>query len=107
MTAVATSKMRACDPELGRATSSMTGFGTGWIDYDNDGRLDLFVTNGAVNIIEGQRGQPVPYRQQSQLFHNEGNGRFRDVSRDSWTVLRPAPGWTRRGIRRHRQRRRR
>jgi hypothetical protein len=68
---------------LGRATSSMTGFGTGWIDYDNDGRLDLFLTNGAVNIIEGQRGQPVPYRQQSQLFHNEGNGRFRDVSREA------------------------
>ena len=61
----------------------MTGFGTGWIDYDNDGRLDLFVTNGAVNIIEGQRGQPVPYRQHSQLFHNEGGGRFRDVSREA------------------------
>ncbi len=68
---------------LGAATADMTGFGTGWIDYDNDGRLDLFVTNGAVNIIEGQRGQPVPYRQRSQLFHNEGGGRFRDVSREA------------------------
>jgi len=68
---------------LGPATAGMTGFGTGWIDYDNDGLLDLFVTNGAVNIIEGQRGQPVPYRQRSQLFHNEGGGRFRDVSREA------------------------
>ena len=68
---------------LGAATADMTGFGTGWIDYDNDGRLDLFVANGAVNIIEGQRGQPVPYRQRSQLFHNEGGGRFRDVSREA------------------------
>ena len=68
---------------LGPATSDMTGFGTGWIDYDNDGRLDLFVTNGAVNILEGQRGQAVPYRQRSQLFHNEGGGRFRDVSRQA------------------------
>jgi hypothetical protein len=68
---------------LGAATADMTGFGTGWIDYNNDGRLDLFVTNGAVNIIEGQRGQPVPYRQRSQLFHNEGGGRFRDVSREA------------------------
>jgi len=68
---------------LGAATADRTGFGTGWIDYDNDGRLDLFVTNGAVNIIEGQRGQPVPYRQPSQLFHNEGGGRFRDVSREA------------------------
>jgi hypothetical protein len=61
----------------------MTGFGTGWIDYDNDGRLDLFLTNGAVNIIEGQRGEKVPYRQRSQLFHNEGGGHFRDVSADA------------------------
>ena len=50
----------------------MTGFGTDWLDYDNDGRLDLFVTNGAVNIIERLRGQPVPYVQTSQLLHNEG-----------------------------------
>ena len=82
MTAAATSTMRACDPDWDARRASMTGFGTGWLDYDNDGRLDLFVTNGAVNIIEGQRGQPFPYRQQSQLFHNEGNGRFRDVSPD-------------------------
>ena len=68
---------------LGPATPDMTGFGTGWIDYDNDGLLDLFVTNGAVNIIEGQRGQKVPYRQRSQLFHNEGGGRFREVSREA------------------------
>jgi len=68
---------------IGAATASMTGFGTGWIDYDNDGRLDLFLTNGAVNIIEGQRGEKVPYRQRSQLFHNEGGGRFRDVSAEA------------------------
>jgi hypothetical protein len=68
---------------LGAATAGMTGFGTGWIDYDNDGRLDLFLTNGAVNIIEGQRGEKVPYRQHSQLFHNEGGGRFREVSAEA------------------------
>ena len=54
----------------------MTGFGTGWLDYDHDGRLDLFITNGAVNIIERQRGQAAPYAQSSQLLHNEGRGGF-------------------------------
>ena len=75
-------QLRGCADQVGVAPPrpDMTGFGTGWIDYDSDGRLDLFSTNGAVNIVEGQRGQAVPYRQQSQLFHNEGNGRFRDVS---------------------------
>ena len=68
---------------LAAPTAGMTGFGTDWFDYDNDGRLELFLTNGAVNIIEGQRGQPVPYRQPSQLLHNEGNGRFRDVSAEA------------------------
>jgi hypothetical protein len=68
---------------LGAATAGMTGFGTGWIDYDNDGRLDLFLINGAVNIIEAERGEPVPYRQRAQLFHNEGGGRFREVSREA------------------------
>jgi hypothetical protein len=61
-------------------TSGVTGFGTDWIDYDNDGWLDLFVANGAVNIIESQRGQPNPFRMKNQLFHNAGNGRFTDAS---------------------------
>src|SRR5207248_10633073 len=36
---------------LAAATAAFTGFGTDWIDYDNDGWPDLFVANGAVNII--------------------------------------------------------
>lgn len=61
-------------------TAGMTGFGTGWFDYDNDGWLDLFVANGAVNTIDSQRGQPSPLRMKNQLFHNTGNGRFVDTS---------------------------
>ena len=60
-------------------TAAMTGFGTGWLDYDHDGRLDLFVADGAVSIIESQRGDTVPYRQRKQLLHNEGGAHFREV----------------------------
>jgi hypothetical protein len=65
---------------LAAPTAGMTGFGTDWIDYDNDGWLDLFVANGAVNLIESQRGQPSPYRMKNQLFHNTGKGRFVETS---------------------------
>ena len=57
-------------------TAAFTGFGTDWFDYDNDGWLDLFVANGAVNMIEAQRGQPRPFRMKNQLFRNAGDGRF-------------------------------
>jgi len=62
-------------------TFGYTGFGTGWFDYDNDGWLDLFLANGAVTILESERGTAFPYAQRKQLFHNEGRGkRFRDAS---------------------------
>jgi hypothetical protein len=64
---------------LAAPTAAYTGFGTDWFDYDNDGLLDLFVANGAVNVIESQRGQPVPFRMKDQLFHNVG-GRFQEAS---------------------------
>jgi hypothetical protein len=65
---------------IAAVTGGMTGFGTGWFDYDNDGWLDLFVANGAVNTIASQRGHPRPLKLKNQLFHNDGNGHFRDTS---------------------------
>jgi hypothetical protein len=65
---------------VGQPTAPFTGFGTDWIDYDNDGWLDLFVANGAVNIIESQRGQPTPFRMRNQLLRNTGSRRFVETS---------------------------
>ena len=56
-------------------TFAFTGFGTQWLDYDNDGRLDLFIANGAVSIVESMRGGAYPYGQRNLLFHNEGADR--------------------------------
>jgi hypothetical protein len=69
-------------PSLG-----MTGFGTAWLDVFNDGRLDLFVTNGGVITVESQRGQPWPYRMRNQLFRNTGRG-FVDISDSGGAALR-------------------
>jgi len=62
-------------------TFPYTGFGTEWFDYDNDGRVDLFIANGAVNRKESLRRSPYPFGQPNQLFHNEGQGKkFREMS---------------------------
>ena len=65
---------------VARPTAPMTGFGTDWIDYDNDGWLDLFIANGAVNIVERLRGQPFPFQMRNQLLRNTHDGRFEDMT---------------------------
>lgn len=59
-----------------------TGFGALFFDCDSDGWLDLFVANGAIQTLPElrRRGDPYPLHQTNQLFHNQDNGRFADVS---------------------------
>ena len=62
-----------------------TSFGTGFFDYDNDGLLDLLVLSGAVRIIEelAKKGDPYPLRQRNQLFRNNGQSGFEEVSQQA------------------------
>lgn len=66
---------------LAASSGPYTGFGTGWIDADNDGDLDLFSANGAVFPVERQRlaGDPYPLRQRNQLWVNDGAGIYREL----------------------------
>ena len=70
--------------EAGLAAPSVadTGFGTAWIDVDNDGRLDLLAVNGAVRVLEplARAGDPYPVAQPDRLFRNLGGGRFEEVT---------------------------
>jgi hypothetical protein len=73
---------RTREAGLGRPGRRFTGFGTLFFDYDNDGRPDLFVANGAVQLLPElmRKGDPYPLDQPNQLFHNDGNGKFVEVS---------------------------
>ena len=54
---------------------SMSG-GVGFIDYDNDGLVDVFLVNGSTLEAERQRSNQATDR----LFRNNGNGTFTDVT---------------------------
>jgi hypothetical protein len=58
---------------IGSPTRLLLSFGLFFFDYDLDGRLDLFQTNGHLEeeISEIQRSQK--YRQPAQLFWNSGS----------------------------------
>jgi hypothetical protein len=68
--------------EFGLFKLGFTGFGTRFLDYDNDGWLDLIVVNGAVRHLSGERqkGDPYPLKQHSQLFRNDRGRKFVDLS---------------------------
>jgi len=66
---------------VGPPSFEFTGFGGGWIDFDNDGWLDLFAVNGAVRVLDHlvRQGDPFPFHQPNQLFRNLGGGRFEEI----------------------------
>jgi enediyne biosynthesis protein E4 len=65
--------------EIGALTMEHSGWGTKWIDFDNDGWLDLFVAQGHVmDNIESTEPR-LRYREPPLLLKNERN-RFRDMS---------------------------
>jgi hypothetical protein len=65
---------------LSQPTAMMTGFGTEWADFDNDGVLDLVIANGAVNLVPALRGTPNPFRQRNQIFRGVGGGRIEELT---------------------------
>jgi len=75
---------RTREAGLGMPGRRFTGFGTFFFDFDNDGWLDLFVANGAVQLLPAliQQKNPFPLGQPNQLFRNTGKGSFVEIVDD-------------------------
>lgn len=68
---------------LGPPSLSKLAFGVVPIDVDNNGWKDLLVVNGHTNDRTWAKHSSEPYRMTPQLFQNQGEASFIDVSRTS------------------------
>lgn len=72
--------MTTFDVGLADHSFSKLGFGTQFLDADNNGTLELFVANGHVWDNVSEITPSISYKQQCQIFGNTGQGQFMDLS---------------------------
>jgi hypothetical protein len=71
---------------VGMSTRWMSGWGLKFLDYDNDGDLDLILANGFPDDLIDQTSSSVKWKEPLLLFHNDGHA-FKDVSAESGPVF--------------------
>ena len=71
---------------VGTATRLMSGWGLKFFDYDNDGKLDLFLANGNPDDLIETLQPDVTYREPMLLFHSDGKT-LRNVSAESGPIF--------------------
>jgi enediyne biosynthesis protein E4 len=81
---------------LGELTIPFLGWGTSFLDYDNDAWLDLFVVNGHVYPVVDANQWGTSFAEQALLFRNLRNGKFERVGAAPGSGLISA--WPSRGL---------
>src|SRR5436309_11844590 len=64
---------------FGRNTQFL-GWGTLFVDIDNDTWPDIFLANGHVYPEVEGKGFSTTFRERKVLYRNLGNGKFKDIS---------------------------
>ena len=64
----------------GTASTSNLGWGAGFADLDNDGWLDLFVTNGHIYPSIDELDLNMRYLQRKEVYRNLGDGTFEEIA---------------------------
>jgi hypothetical protein len=81
---------------LARYSKKFVGWGVHYIDFDNDGNLDLFIVNGHINeAIEATRVD-VKYKEPPLLLRNSGKGVYEDIRERAGEVFQK--GYSGRGL---------
>jgi hypothetical protein len=81
---------RTVASHLAQYSKSDVGWGAKFLDYDNDGNLDLVIANGHINqAVELTRGE-VKYRESPLLLHNDGRGTFQSAGVEAGPVFHSA-----------------
>src|SRR5439155_3841166 len=65
---------------MGASTLLYLGFGTSFLDYDLDGRLDMFFANGHVLDDIEMYSDSVTWKQSNQLFRGKPHNTFEEAA---------------------------
>ena len=72
---------------VGKTSIPFLGWGDGFLDYDNDGWLDLMFVNGHIYPAADRLDWGTSYAQRPLVFHNERDGNFSEIPAVKGTAL--------------------
>tara|TARA_R110002073_G_scaffold7245_6_gene41357 strand:- start:7580 stop:10582 length:3003 start_codon:yes stop_codon:yes gene_type:complete len=64
---------------LGESSMNVMGFGTEWADFDNNGTVELIITNGHVNDVKEDDPYGIALAMPPQIYHRDPGGIWKEL----------------------------